>query len=315
MGASRYIERLVACFLLCVLPAGALAADEPLQLAPVSNWVMDYADDSCALHRTFEGGGEQATLELRQSVPGEAFRVIVASKTLSRGRDKLRVRFEPDAKFYELSRPTLVTLDIGAEGVLYTDSFRPSAIRVPPSREQVREAMERAGGTPIELPDPPWTDQERDLREISITGLLVLDIFERDFQMQTGEMHAPMEAMRTCLDELLTHWGLDPRAQRTLSRKVAPVKQSEWSRRVVANYPIDMLRAARSADIHIRLMVGADGTPTACMPYDSTPGNGSFERSACAWSMQFARFEPALDANGTPVASYYTTTIFYRVSR
>ena len=163
--------------------------------------------------------------------------------------------------------------------------------------------------------DPPWTDQERDLRERSITGLLVLDIFERDFQLQTGEMHAPMEAMRTCLDELLTHWGLDTKAQRTLSRQVAPVKQSEWSRRVVANYPIDMLRAGRSADIHIRLMVGADGTPTACMPYDSTPGNDSFERSACAWSMQFARFEPALDANGTPVASYYTTTIFYRVSR
>jgi hypothetical protein len=40
-----------------------------------------------------------------------------------------------------------------------------------------------------------------------------------------------------------------------------------------------------------------------------------FDEHACKTSMRYARFEPALDANGVPVASFFMTTVVYQVYR
>ena len=39
-----------------------------------------------------------------------------------------------------------------------------------------------------------------------------------------------------------------------------------------------------------------------------------FQQVACDTLMRYARFDPALDADGNTIASFYTTTIQYRVS-
>lgn len=138
--------------------------------------------------------------------------------------------------------------------------------------------------------------------------------FGRTLTLQTGSMHQPMEAMRTCLDELITHWGFDAAVQRTLSRPVKPIDQMGWSRRVLNSYPVDMLRAGRSGAAHIRLIVGADGKPTSCTAYKGS-ADPAFGEHACKTAMRYARFQPALDDGGAPVTSYLTTTVVYQTSR
>jgi len=297
MGGARFIFH-VAALGLCALPAAVRAADEPLQMAPASNWVMDYAEDSCALRRAFEGGGNRAYLELRQFGPGEQFQVTLGSDTLSRTSRTPRTRFEPDDGLTERLPAYFFDRD-GMHGVLYTDSLRPTALDLSPGRTG-------------RFPD--WPAAEREARERSVTGLTVIGSFERSISLSTGEMHQPMEAMRKCLDELLAHWGLDAAVQRTLSRPARPVDQMAWARRVQASYPMDLLRAGRSGVVNIRLVVGADGKPSSCISNKDAP-DSAFEKHACEATMRHARFEPALDINGVPVASYFTTTISYQVSR
>ena len=121
-----------------------------------------------------------------------------------------------------------------------------------------------------------------------------------------------MIAVRTCIDDLLTQWGVDPTQYRALSRQPKPIDLPGWARKVQASYPSDMIRAGRSGRVFVRLIVGADGRPTSCIP-DRRSAETSFGEHGCDISMRHARFEPALDANGAPVASFYTTTLVYQV--
>jgi len=278
---------------LAASPAGAQTPAEPLEMEPSSSWVADYAEDSCALIRDFQAGDDKVTLQLRQFGPGENFEVSVVSRTLSRTSQAPRVRFEPDEGFHELPSPFF--LDEGdLHGVQYVDSLRPTALKPPGEL----------------LPD--WPESERQARERTITGLSVAASFERDLVLRTGRMDRPISAIRTCLDDLLTQLGVDPVQQRTLSRQPKPVDLRGWSKKVQESYPVDMVRAGRSALVHIRLIVGADGRPASCIP-DKHSAETSFGEYACQTSMRYARFEPALDANGAPVASLYTTMLIYQL--
>lgn len=257
-------------------------------MAPSSQWVVDYREDSCALRRTFRAGDHQATLQLRQFGPGDSFEVTLLSDTVPRTTKAPRVRFEPDDDF--IKPPIAFLVSRGeAHGVRYTDSFRPSALKQSPA---------------------PWPQADREARERAITGLAVVDTYESPIVLQTGEMSEPMEAMRPCLDELLVRWGLDPAEQRTLSRAVKPADPMGWARRVQQSFPVAMLRDRRSATVQLRLIVGADGKPTSCMP-PAGSSEPAFQEHACKVSMRNARFEPALDANGKPVASFYSTAVTY----
>jgi TonB family protein len=264
-------------------------------MTPSTNWVLDYAEDSCALRRNFESSGEQATLELRQFGPGDSVQVILVSDTLSRTGRAPRVRFEPDDDYFE-PMASLLLDDGQLGGVMYSDTLRPPALKG-------REA-----------PDGDWPEGEREARERAITGLSVTGSFERALTLRTGTLGEPMKAMRTCLDELLTHWGLDAAAQRTRSRPVKPIDQMTWAKRVRDSYPTEMLRANKSGRVNIRLIVGPDGRPSSCIPQKGS-ANFAFEEHACKMAMQYARFEPALDAAGSPIPSFISTAIIYQVSR
>jgi hypothetical protein len=278
-----------------VAPRGAQAADATLEMAPSSDWVVDYADDRCALRRAFAAGDEQATLELRQYAPGDNLEIIVVSSTPARIRSEPRVRIEPDEDWYD--PPDAMLLDVAAgHGVMYTDNLRPAALK--------------SDGQPY----APWSEQDRDAREQAITGLTLAGTFEPALTLGTGRLREPMDAMRACLHQLVTHWGLDATAQDTLSRKATPIDQMGWARQTMEQYPTDMLRAGKSARLPIRLLVGTDGKPTACVALEGF-AEPSFERAACASAMRYARFEPALDASGQPVASYFVTTIIYKTGR
>ena len=272
-------------------------ADSHLQMAPASPWTVDYAQESCALRRSFTAGPDQAILELRAFGPGNNFEVTVASGTISGSNSSVRTRFEPDDAFFAPS--DAVFLSAGSlHAVRYTDSLKPAAVK----------------GHSESEPLPVWPEPEREARERTVTALTIAGVAPKIMTLQTGPLDQPMVALRTCLDDLLKQWGLDPVVQRSLSRQAEAIDQMAWARRTQGGLPADIIRAGGSGRTHLRLIVGADGKPTMCVPLRTT-GAPAFGEYACGVALKYACFEPALDAKGQPVGTVFSATVAYQTSK
>lgn len=62
--------------------------------------------------------------------------------------------------------------------------------------------------------------------------------------------------------------------------------------------------------VNVRLLVAATGRPTDCKVVRSY-NEPAFDKLACEKLLRYGRFEPALDASGTAVPSYYATTVVW----
>lgn len=297
---------LAAVLLLTGLPtSSAHAADEPIVLEPSSEWVLDYEDDACSLRRAFGGASdiEPVYLEMRQYAPGDSLETWVATDRFSPRRNGRDQQFEggwlPDP---DDARERVMTVEMptGLEGFVHISSLRSAA--------QV-ERDEHENGKLDE-----WPDSDRDAREGAITGYLVGNVFSEDFILQTGEMHGPMNAMRTCIDELLGHWGIDAEANRTLNREAEPKNLLAIARDLQEHYPSEMLLRGYQAIVNLRAIVEIDGTASDCA-IRTAVGSDEFKAESCRIVLDKARFDPALDRNGDPVQSYWVTTITYQIGR
>lgn len=122
-------------------------------------------------------------------------------------------------------------------------------------------------------------------------------------------MHAPMDAVRACLDNLLASWGVDANTQKSLTREPMPVgNPGDWLKS--SDYPQKMLDQGMNDSVNFRLTIDAVGMPTACnvLTMESRP---EFIKATCDKLMQRARFNPALDAQGNPVPSIYVSTVIW----
>ena len=226
---------------------------------------------------------------MRKASVGEGFTVTVAGNVFAASSGELKVRFSPDSKPHTASRLNRLVYPSGLVGFTWVDSLVPLTFQMPLSEQQIAERV---------------------VREKSVSGVELSGIVKPAVSLATGEMHEPMNSMRICIDELLSHWGLDAHAQRTLSQRVKPIDQGNWARVLQENYPRDMVAQGRGANVEIRLMVGADGRTTSC--HTPIPSREPvFESIACEVMMKVSRFEPALDSGGRPIASLFVTSAVF----
>jgi TonB family protein len=333
---------------IALFPSNA-AAQRLIELDPDSTWVVNYDDDSCALQRQFGPQGGQVFLELRRFGAAEDFQVIVASKDYRRRNAVLKIAFRP---FEAKSREVLsfeINFDDGQKGALFSYNFELRSAEIEAayqkfveastsitdsqkallsaaskaySEDRIREFIrytedpEYLAAASVVI--PPFLTSEgwrsgRDNIEREAEGLLLERAFDRSVMLRTGELHTPMQAMRTCIDELYSHWGIDVEAHRSLLRPATPIDFNSLRSRVAEHYPAEMARSGRQGFLRVRLGVSADGSPTEC--HMQTPINHkAFEKQACDALMQHARFSPALDKGGQPIASFYQTAIVYTLS-
>lgn len=250
----------------------------------------------------FDDGISRVFLELRQFSPGDSAQLIVASNRDRRTSRRVGANFLPDDETHYHDRVMAIGLGELGEGILTT---------VTPYRSGMRELSEELGEN--QQVDYSWTDEQRDGREAEITGLAITRAFRENFVLETGPMHEPMAVMRDCLDKLLGYWGIDVEAHRSLLRQVRPVEIERWSRELVERYPSNLLQDGEQAVVRIRMNISEVGRPTACTVQLSM-SNSQFEELACALLLRHARFEPALDGNGDPIASYWVTQVTYQIN-
>ena len=291
--------RLLACIGIIALlsPRPALAQDQdvPRTLVPASNWVLDYAEDSCALRRAFGEEGSQVFLELRQFAANDSLQVIVSSDDIAYRRRQPSLQFLPDPAKAEKRDVMAIENEAWGEGFLLNTS-----VRTAPDGENINAEY--------------WAPEEREARESSITGISVKNAFREDFFLRTGSLAKPFNAMRDCVDELMSHWDLDPEVQRNLLRPVSPRNYEESARALIdQGYPHAMARNGEQTAMRIRMSVDASGKGTICKAQMQI-GHPEFEKAACDLLLRRLEFHPALNRNGEAVASYWTISIVYRMN-
>ncbi len=78
------------------------------------------------------------------------------------------------------------------------------------------------------------------------------------------------------------------------------------------DYPPAALRAGQEGRTGFRLDLGADGRATACTVIASS-GSDALDEATCRLLMRRARFEPARDAGGMPIAASFSSRIAWRL--
>lgn len=269
----------ILCSIALMLSAPAQADEQALRLAPADNWTAEFADEFCALRRSFGNGEHSVFFELKQFVPGRGMEITIASQTLERRDHTFRVAFLPG----ETENPGVyrrVDTDDGWQGYIYPGRLEPHGVA-----SLVRGSAQA---------------QERDS---TITGYAVENGFSEDFVLETGPMHEVAAVLDQCTDDLVAGWGLDPEQQRNLSQTVRIGTPASWLR----DYLSRAERIEREFGIgrlQLVLLVDAAGEVTRCSGID-LPEEVRQENRACEYLMDRRRFEPALDAEGHPVASFH----------
>jgi len=335
---------LVRLAALLIFPC-AVQAQERIELAPASDWVMNYDEDSCALQRQFGEPGRELFLEMRQFGPFGDLQLMVASPDLGRRSGEYEVAIEPiDVEPQKIERFD-INLSDDYEGKLFSYSFdrfdEPGSVwadyidATPALTSEQKELLRR--GVALDFDSAAYArlmrNEEyyttfrrtlnafhyteifrtyRDAQERAVTGIVLKRAFRQEVFVRTGALHAPMQAMRTCIDELMSHWGIDVQAHRTLSREVEPVDQRQWGREVAEHYPYAMLAQGMQGYLRTRLDISVAGEVTGCH-LQSKMNNEAFERVACDNLTRHARFNPALDAQGQAIASYYQMSVIYAI--
>lgn len=112
------------------------------------------------------------------------------------------------------------------------------------------------------------------------------------------DARAGVEALTRCNEDLLQGWGVDVPARRALSR-FARMRDNEWASRVMPGANTYLVFVAQ---------ISERGRATDCRVVVSSR-NPRMDRAVCSSLRNNARFEPALDGQGRPVASQYVTRI------
>jgi hypothetical protein len=301
-----------AALLLQAAPTHAAAG--PRVLAPVSDWTLDFADERCSLIREFADGDETMRLEIVSFGPRPGYRVTLSGGLVA-GSDaaplvEYRVGYSPDTG--ERERMQAIAGKLGDENaVAYANGFLPMSWTATSLRE---------------------TDDAVRAFERGITHMTVEFRNRRPFQLATGSMAAPFAAMRRCVDDLISSWGVDPVKYRALSRLPLRDLGGDRGDRVFTGGdppaltrrsgepvgaderlgPVD--RRARTIaslayhsarSIPVRVMIDANGQASACVVQVAT--TEEFRQRACESLM--GAYEPALDAEGRPVASVFQVEI------
>lgn len=119
----------------------------------------------------------------------------------------------------------------------------------------------------------------------------------------------PVETLQACIDRTLGIWGIDvaARAQlRALPEHIRiPFSDSD--------YPLAALRNDAQGMVIARINVDADGRVTDCAVVRSS-GSSALDGRTCQVYRTEARYRPAIDVHGQPVATAVLETVSWRIA-
>lgn len=276
------------------LPAIAVAKDpEPEVLKRNGQWVIDYDRDGCHLAAQFGSGDGSVLARLSRYQPGDGFDFSIFG-------NRLKTDGRPQA-----------LLDFGLPGApVETQGFRTGTLGKLPGiffGEERLDGWPRKGEWPLKEGEtaPPVTPD----MEAAVHSATVSIMRKPTFRLEFGSMREPSELMRHCMTTLIESWGYDPKVQATLSRPLKPVgAPADWL--LSSDFPTGALNNVARGLVRFRLDVDAAGKVARCNVL-SRPSPDLFADTACRALSRRAKYEPARDAQGRPVASFIMQNLWH----
>ncbi len=272
----------------------ALAADkEPLRLKPSSKWTVDYQDDGCRLLRTFGTDKEQIFLAVEKFGPSESFGMSLAGDLVvtKQGINIASLKFGE-----EQAQDSVYSIgQIGDAPALIFNS----KLRIAPLTKVEEDSKKKDDSYKVEA---IATSRYSSAQTIAVKGKIA-----QAFVLETGSLEKPFAALDACVTDLVSGWGIDTEKHKNLSRKVTP-KTDPGNWLLSNDYPIDMIREGQPALIDFRLIVAEDGKTTECFIQKTTRAK-EFDDAVCGALLKRSRFDPALDADGKPIKSYWRNSV------
>lgn len=274
------------------LHAEEQAPPEPVRIVPAGKWNIDYGVSDCLMQRAFEADGKRYLVSISQSAPGRTFGLKLAGPEISRtlGAKELSLALSD-------SGPATVE---GSVMSAKMPEFGPTLIFTGVSLEP---------RPPADAPPVP-RGAGIDPATAATANRIALDLGKGKpgIRFETGALKSVFAALNTCTDDMLTQWGLDPAQHRAY---VAPVFRNAMAvvTQLQKTYPRDAAVNRESGIFSFRLIIEADGTISDCQIEALTKVNDLDPR--CREVIRIAKFDPARDAAGQPMRSFYATTVTY----
>lgn len=307
---------LITCLVVSLAGTSLAAKDpEPVVVAPSTQWQVDFGTERCRALRSFGTEKDKTLLIIDQLVPRTEANWVIAGDAVKKlkGRPHEWVvtfgSISPAKTGDELMSGNFPGLGAALVGEGFVDEVEYKAMSPEAQASRAlekREAEENRSPLATLANASPVPDQA--------TGSLInwIDISDGKGteRLATGNLGELFRLMQMCSDGIVKVWGLDPVIQANLSRRAAPTNTLAITRSVMSVYPAKAEANGKVASMTIRVMIDPTGKPTSCVVIAKTDSR-EFGNTACRQVMKVAKFEPALDADGKPVESYWTSGIRY----
>ena len=303
----RLLGLVLATMLTCG-GANALTAQDKLaddkvivSLTPASPWHVSFNDGLCRLGRKFEHEAQEHMLIFEQRWPSAEFDLTAIGPAL----EKFATRSDTSLRFSTTQSQDQKTpayrQDIAGWGpaILLADARLPT---------QTGESDDSLNSISISSPGIRLDTQ---LAQATEQVGIMQD--ELNIVFETGSLADPFAVLNDCTQHVLRTWGLDPQEQNAIAAKSTILNARSVARRIQESYPSQALRNEEEGQVSLAVIVGSDGKVTDCLILKSS-GSKALDSGACLGMLR-AEFEPATNAEGDSIASYYTTKITYSLGR
>lgn len=283
---------LIGCAVAGLLVAPMAQAQEADVFRPTGGWVADFGEDYCRLVRTFSDGSDEVSLALERVQPGGFVRILLVGDGVStfRGADQIGYTLLPSGTERDTRYVRSETADgkqfLGFDALtLAPFVFTPGAPPAPYNRE-------------TELATA------RGINAIALSKGLTSPV-----RFETGSLRAPVEVMQACADDLLVVWGLDVEKHKAMTTGAIlnPLAGGVLPQGTIGFGDFGKLGGGAN---QVRVLIGADGKPTACAIYSPSLSE-TLNRRICGLVMEKASFQPAKDASGQAMASFWMGSPFF----
>ena len=285
----------IACSALLATTASPASAREVETMEPTSPWVLDYGQEYCSLVRTFGSTDAPHVLRIDSFGNRPFYEVAVVGAQVPEGRRARDTKLQSPADTQRREIYALPGTTDGVNSVRGIYTFTAKEFIDPGQNLRRPFGMAMITGDVVDEAYEAATDR---LDVIFRTGTTL--------RLDTGNMAAPMRALRTCIDDLQKQWGVDPATRRNLSKAPAPDKLV--GKALYDYYRDSGLYRDQAAMVPFRVDVAADGSASGCVVQAPSLSN---ELDAAVCDIFSRDFKPARDPENRPVATVYQSTVMF----
>ncbi len=274
----------------------AYAQRAPIVLEPSSAWNVDFAETRCRLLRIFSDGEDRHILFIEQHYPSASAGLTVAGPSFRRFRNRSSTLLNfSSASDPRETEPFTGTLGSIGPAVIYSN------IKLFDQPEIEPDGATSQSARPAQLD----TSFGASIEYVSLKQR------SREVRFETGALDQAFDVLNNCTQDLVRAWGFDVDQHKNAMRLPEWLNELEVVERIQADYPDRALRRGVSTVLRMRVTVNEEGQVTECFLIAAT--DNELESPVCE-VMSDAEFAPALDSNGQPFRSFYTTSITYQIN-